>query len=389
MGPPLGAYFTSHVNLFDLVPFLESIPYSNPYSSPALFALVLIVVETIYLYIALPETLYFHASRTHGAGGINSAVSSPGTANDTPDLPYSPPSQQQQQQIGGKKSPTGTALLEKSLSNEVQSSSSTTTFKYSSKPSSTSSSQFNILSILHFMFLFCFSGMEFTLPFLTHDIFDFSPMQQGKLLAFIGVASALVQGGYVRRVAHKTVHEKTLLLQGVASCSIGLVAISLVRPLNDFGDGMGIYALYFGSAFLAFTSGTVVSSLTALASFTTTKAINNNPNTSNLTHPSSSSDSFSDTPTTRTTSSSSNSTATPLAGIEAVGEMTQGHALGKFRSLGQLGRAVGPIAACSAYWVLGSMACYQVGAVLMAVTFVAMWVLISVPKNWKRKVKNQ
>ncbi|CAG8707586.1 4496_t:CDS:2, partial [Racocetra fulgida] len=43
--------------------------------------------------------------------------------------------------------------------------------------------------------------MEFTLTFLTFDLFNFTNMQNGALLGYIGILSSILQGGYVRRRA--------------------------------------------------------------------------------------------------------------------------------------------------------------------------------------------
>ena len=116
--------------------------------------------------------------------------------------------------------------------------------------------------------------MEFTLTFLTFDKFKYNHSQQGKLLAFIGIFSSIVQGlfkylflgFYVRRFAHKNVSEKTFVLQGLFTCALGLFIVSVVA----YGYH-SIFVLYLGLACIAFTSGTVVSNLTALASFESVK----------------------------------------------------------------------------------------------------------------------
>merc|ERR1719158_819689 len=56
------------------------------------------------------------------------------------------------------------------------------------------------VGLLYFIYLFLYSGMEFTLTFLTHLRFDFTSMQQGKMFLFIGTLMAIFQGGYVRRI---------------------------------------------------------------------------------------------------------------------------------------------------------------------------------------------
>ncbi|KAJ3313536.1 hypothetical protein HDV04_001753 [Boothiomyces sp. JEL0838] len=146
----VGAYFTS----IDLKTILPDWPV-NQYSTPALFALVLITIETVYMYFYLPETL----------------------------------------------------VKKDEKKNKEQS----------------TKSIFN-LSVIHFLFLFVYSGMEFTLTFLTFDRFNFSNKQQGRLLGFIGIFTALVQGGYVRRIRN-TGMEKNVVFNGVVACAIGLFII--------------------------------------------------------------------------------------------------------------------------------------------------------------------
>src|SRR5690606_13909445 len=56
-----------------------------------------------------------------------------------------------------------------------------------------------LLNWVHFFFLLIFSGMEFSLPFMTYDLFSYTSAQSGRLLGFIGLLASLLQGGYVRR----------------------------------------------------------------------------------------------------------------------------------------------------------------------------------------------
>ncbi|XP_077157851.1 major facilitator superfamily domain-containing protein 10 isoform X2 [Paroedura picta] len=57
-----------------------------------------------------------------------------------------------------------------------------------------------ILGLVYFLYLFLFSGLEFTLSFLVHQHFQFSRMQQGKMFFLIGITMALIQGGYTRHI---------------------------------------------------------------------------------------------------------------------------------------------------------------------------------------------
>ncbi|KAJ3396787.1 hypothetical protein HDU92_001891 [Lobulomyces angularis] len=294
VGPPLGAFFSA-IDLNQLFPHLKNLPF-HQYSFPAVFAFVLILIETFYMYLTLPETVNFKKNLEKSNKNENE--------NDI--------------NVGESKS-----LLE--TKEALEKSSDVKLTEHSGK-------NVNILSFIHFFYLFFFSGMEFTLTFLTYDRFQFTNMSQGTLLGFIGILSALVQGGYVRRVAHKSVHERSLAIQGVLSCGIGLGIIALVAKKY-----LGQQFLFVGASFLAFTSGTVVSSLTALASFES--------------------------------------------------KSSQGKNLGKFRAFGQLGRSVGPIFSSSIYWVYGGVYCYSIGSVFMLFVTVLMIYLIPSPGDWKNKEK--
>ncbi|XP_033069452.1 major facilitator superfamily domain-containing protein 10 isoform X2 [Trachypithecus francoisi] len=56
------------------------------------------------------------------------------------------------------------------------------------------------LGLVYFLYLFLFSGLEYTLSFLTHQRFQFSSLQQGKMFFLIGLTMATIQGAYARRI---------------------------------------------------------------------------------------------------------------------------------------------------------------------------------------------
>ena len=79
------------------------------------------------------------------------------------------------------------------------------------------------IGLAYFIYLFLYSGMEFTLTFLTHIRFNFTPMQQvyslepcyqltscicmtiqGRMFLFVGIVMAVLQGGVVRRLPQGT-----------------------------------------------------------------------------------------------------------------------------------------------------------------------------------------
>ena len=224
---------------------------SNPFATAAGFSLFLIVTETIYLYYCLPET--------HVPSNSNS-VQANGTATKKSDTPIQ----------------------------HIRTNSHT------------------LLNLTHFSFILFFSGMEFSLPFMTYDLFGYGSPQTGKLLGFIGLIASLLQGTLTRR------------LQPLRVVQIGVIAASIAFFL--LGRLTTERELYAAAALLAVTSATVVTGLNSLSSFE----------------------------------------------AEA-GE--RGGKLGNHRSWGQVGRSLGPLGFCSLYWWAGRDVAYAVGgAGMVAVT---------------------
>jgi hypothetical protein len=124
------------------------------------------------------------------------------------------------------------------------------------------------LETLHFLFLLIFSGCEFTLTFLTFDLLGYSNVQNGKLLAFIGLVSCTLQGGYVRR-ASKAKGSVYFARTGMQACGLGLCLFGLLPQLHGrlaLTSGLLPIYLHVAALCLAYTSASVVTSLTALAS---------------------------------------------------------------------------------------------------------------------------
>ena len=195
--------------------------------------------------------------------------------------------------------------------------------------------------------------MEFTLTFLTYDRFGFSNLDQGLLLSFMGVLTALIQGGWVRRKGKN--REPNLILQGIFSCSAGLLVLGYLAVAPT-----GKMWLYVGAAFLSVTNGTVVTCLTALASFS------GSVETDEKLDPSTAAD------------------ATQNSTSKSVKASSRGHALGVFRSIGQLGRSLGPLVACSCYWILGSVQAYLLASTLMFLLATALMVIFSRAKAMQK-----
>jgi ferrochelatase len=164
----------------------------------------------------------------------------------------------------------------------------------------------NLTNFAYFLFITAFSGMEFTLTFLAVERLGYTSMDNAYMFIFIGFVIGMVQGGYVRRKAH-SVGEIKMSFQGLITIIPGLVLLAFAKTG---------WMLYAGLFFLAMGSAMIIPCLTSLVSFYSPAHM-------------------------------------------------QGQSLGIFRSLGALGRVLGPIYASLVYWKYGSVNAYLIGAVLI------------------------
>jgi predicted MFS family arabinose efflux permease len=177
---------------------------ANPFATAAGFSLLLILVETLYLYLYLPETL--PSARTNNTPLVNGGVN-------------------------------GSAKIEKSV-----------------EPAAiTRTNSHLLLNFTHFIFILFFSGMEFSFPFMTYDLFAYTSSQSGKLLGFIGLIASILQGSVTRRL-----HPLRVVQIGVLACAVSFFLLG--RLTTEAG-------LYGAASFLAVTTATVVTGLNSLSSF--------------------------------------------------------------------------------------------------------------------------
>ncbi|KAL9008914.1 MAG: hypothetical protein Q9173_006010 [Seirophora scorigena] len=230
-GPALGAALAN----------VETVA-ANPFATAAGFSLLLILVETLYLYLYLPET-----------------------------RPVTRPAE-----------PSNESVLKAERPAE--------------HPARTNS--YRLLNATHFVFILFFSGMEFSFPFMTYDLFAYTPSQSGKLLGFIGLLASILQGGVTRRLP-----PLRAVQAGVVSCTAGFFLLG--RLTTEAG-------LWVAASLLAVTTATVVTGLNTLSS------------------------------------------------LEAAAS-ERGEKLGNHRSWGQVGRALGPLLFCTLYWWAGRDAAYGIG----------------------------
>lgn len=160
---------------------------------------------------------------------------------------------------------------------------------------------------VYFIFVLAFGGMEFTLTFLALERFGYSPVQMTAIFVYIGGLLIVTQGLLVRKAVPRF-GEKPVLLCGLALVMSGLAALGLAGSVPGF---------YAALALLAVGSGLTNPSLSALVSL-----------------------------------------------YSSADE--QGRAMGTFRGLGSLARAIGPLVASALFWWFGSRTAYLAGAAALA-----------------------
>ena len=174
----------------------------NPFATAAGFSLFLIVMETTYLYFYLPETLPSSRIRPATKGSILKTGSE--------------------------------------QHNHIRTNSHT------------------LLNFTHFIFILFFSGMEFSLPFMTYDLFAYTSSQSGRLLGFMGLVAAILQGFITRRL-----HPLRVVQVGTVACAASFFMLG--RLTTEAG-------LWGAATLLAVTTATVVTGLNSLSSFEAAEA---------------------------------------------------------------------------------------------------------------------
>lgn len=159
---------------------------------------------------------------------------------------------------------------------------------------------------VYFLFIFAFSGMEFSLTFLALERLFYAPHDMAWMFLFIGLIMALTQGYVVRRYAQRF-GERNFTTLGLL---LGVLSFACLAGSN------ATIPFYAGLALLGFGVGCCTPSLSALVSL-----------------------------------------YSPAR--------QQGKELGAFRSTGALARAIGPIFGAGLFWWMGSQTAYLAGAVLM------------------------
>ena len=112
------------------------------------------------------------------------------------------------------------------------------------------------LLVIFFLTILAFAGMESTFALWAMAQFGWGPAQTGYLFTFVGLLSAVMQGGLIGRLTARFGEEK-LLVAGLASIAAGLLILPLAR---------GLPVLLVATAGLALGMGAMQPSLNSLIS---------------------------------------------------------------------------------------------------------------------------
>lgn len=101
------------------------------------------------------------------------------------------------------------------------------------------------LILVFFLVILAFSGMESTFALWAMRQFHWGPEEVGYVFAYVGVLSAILQGGLLGRLATRFGEER-LLLVGLALIGAGLVILPLPRGIPLLGLALSALALGMG-----------------------------------------------------------------------------------------------------------------------------------------------
>uniref|UniRef100_A0A8C8JB18 Major facilitator superfamily (MFS) profile domain-containing protein n=1 Tax=Oncorhynchus tshawytscha TaxID=74940 RepID=A0A8C8JB18_ONCTS len=205
VGPLMGAYFAINSSKEEVF-----------YHGPAVLALVFSAADLLFIIVMLPETL----PKQNKVSSVTSGI----------------------QESGDLLNPV--ALFHFSALTRTE-----------DPPSKEKMQNLKVLGLIYFTYLFLFSGLEFTLSFLTHQRFQFTSMQQGKMFFFMGITMALIQGGYARRIK-----------PGHHIRTVRLAIILLIPAFALIGLAWNLKMVYIGLILYSFAAAIVVPCLTTLVS---------------------------------------------------------------------------------------------------------------------------
>lgn len=97
------------------------------------------------------------------------------------------------------------------------------------------------LGSIYFIYLFLYSGLEFTVTFLMFHKFGFNSINQAKMFLTTGIVMALLQGGVVRRIKMEKMKQSAVL--GLALIVPAFIVVGLSRNVFWLYFGMILFAI--------------------------------------------------------------------------------------------------------------------------------------------------
>lgn len=186
-GPGIGA-LTAQINLLDTYPQLAAWGF-HPFSVPALIALVMSVINLLWIRARFDETL---APENRTDGNERLRLRHPLRA-----------------------------------AREI------------------ASPAVRLVNYVGFWFALAFCAMEFSLTFLGQDRFGFTAKENGIMLAYLGVCSIITQGVIVRRLLKKR-SVNSVLSMGLIGATIGFMLVGVAPNVTTLYVGLGVLAMGAG-----------------------------------------------------------------------------------------------------------------------------------------------
>lgn len=97
------------------------------------------------------------------------------------------------------------------------------------------------IGLIYFLYLFIYSGLEFTVTFLMYHKFGFTSIDQAKMFLTTGVVMTLLQGSVVRRLPDRL--NKSAAVAGLWLIVPAFVVIGLAENSAMLYAGMVLFAI--------------------------------------------------------------------------------------------------------------------------------------------------
>lgn len=101
------------------------------------------------------------------------------------------------------------------------------------------------LILVFFLVILAFAGMESTFALWAVGQFGWGPRQVGYVFSYVGILSAILQGGLIGRLA-RLCGEERLLVGGLTLIGFGLLLLPFVRNIAELGLAVSALALGMG-----------------------------------------------------------------------------------------------------------------------------------------------